>query len=309
MSNGQIGSAVEQFPARGGPARSSHFHPSLLPHRRLSNGYPSDFALDLPATDLIHTFTCSMSSSHAQHWDPAQYAEHARFVSDLGIPVMELLAPKPGERILDLGCGDGALTLKLAKHGCTVVGVDSSPEMVAAAKSLGLTAQVMNGHTLPFTNKFDAVFSNAALHWMTHPKDVIASVWRALKPGGRFVGEFGGYGNVASIVTAIESALSSRGVAVATPWFFPRPEEYRGLLEDRGFAVESLALIPRPTPLPGDMGGWLQTFAQPYASALSATERPGFISQIVTALRPVLCDATGNWHADYVRLRFSATKP
>lgn len=250
-----------------------------------------------------------MSSSHAQHWDPAQYAEHARFVSDLGIPVMELLSPKPGDCILDLGCGDGALTLKLAKLGCTIVGVDSSPEMVTAAKSLGLNAQVMDGHTLPFTNEFDAVFSNAALHWMSHPKNVIASVWRALKPRGRFVAELGGYGNVANIITAIESALSSRGMTVANPWFFPRAEEYRGLLETMGFAVDSIALIPRPTPLPGDVRGWLETFAQPYTSALPATETGSFISEVVEVLRPVLCDATGNWHADYVRLRFSATKP
>jgi trans-aconitate methyltransferase len=243
------------------------------------------------------------------YWDPAQYAKHARFVSDLGMPVVELLAPKPGERILDLGCGDGALTIKLVELGCNVIGVDSSPGMIAAAKSLGLNAQVMDGQTLPFINEFDAVFSNAALHWMKNPEQVIAGVWRALNSGGRFVGEFGGYGNVAAIVAAIESALSSRGVAVATPWFFPRPEKYRGLLEDRGFAIESLTLIPRPTPLPADMGGWLQTFAQPYTSALPAPERPGFISEIVEALRPALCDAHGIWHADYVRLRFSATKP
>lgn len=249
-----------------------------------------------------------MSSSHTQHWDPTQYAEHARFVSDLGMPVMELLSPKPGERILDLGCGDGALTLKLAILGCTVVGINSSSEMVAAAKLLGLNAQVMDGQALPFTNEFDAVFSNAALHWMKNPEQVVAGVWRALKPAGRFVGEFGGYGNVGAIVTAIESFLSSRNVTVANPWFFPRPEEYRGLLEAMGFSVDSIALIPRPTPLPGDVGGWLETFAQPYTSALPATEKRSFISEIVEALRPVLCDAKGTWHADYVRLRFSATK-
>ena len=250
-----------------------------------------------------------MASSSAQHWNPAQYAEHARFVSDLGMPVLELLSPIPGERILDLGCGDGALTLKIAKLGCMVVGVDSSPEMVAATKSLGLNAQVMDGHTLPFINEFDAVFSNAALHWMTHPKDVIASVWRALNPGGRFVGEFGGRGNVATIITAIESALSSRGMTVANPWFFPCTEDYREFLEAIGFAVDNIALIPRPTPLPGDVSGWLETFAQPYTSALPTTETRGFIYEVVEVLRPVLCDVNGNWHADYVRLRFLATKP
>lgn len=250
-----------------------------------------------------------MASSHAQHWDPTQYAEHARFVSDLGMPVVELLAPKPGERILDLGCGDGALTLKLAKLGCTVVGVDASPEMVAAAQSLGLTAQVMDGQRLPFINEFDAVFSNAALHWMTRPKDVIAGVWRALTPGGRFVAEFGGEGNVATIIAAIEAALSSRGLTVASPWFFPRPEEYRGLLEAIGFEVNSMVLILRPTSLPGDMSGWLETFAQPYTVALPANQTGGFISEVVEALRPILCDTDGKWHADYTRLRLFATKP
>lgn len=156
-----------------------------------------------------------------QHWNPEQYAENARFVYDLGIPVVELLSPQLGERILDLGCGDGALTVKLLKLGCEVVGVDSSPEMVAAARALGLDARIMSGQTLQFDNEFDAVFSNAALHWMKEPETVIDGVWRALKPNGRFVGEFGGYGNVSAIVTAIESALTSRGLAVPSPWFFP----------------------------------------------------------------------------------------
>lgn len=254
-------------------------------------------------------FACSMSSSSAQQWDPKQYAENARFVSDLGMPVVELLSPKLGERILDLGCGDGVLTRKLVELGCTVVGVDSSADMIAAAKSLGLDVQVIDEQTLPFINEFDAVFSNAALHWMKNPEHVIAGVSRALKFGGRFVAEFGGYGNVATIVTAIESSLSSRGMTVANPWFFPRPEEYRGFLEAMGFSVDSIALFPRLTPLPGDMGGWIETFAQSYTSALPATETRGVICEVVEALRPVLCDADGNWQADYVRLRFSARKP
>ena len=250
-----------------------------------------------------------MSSSSLQHWDPAQYAENARFVSDLGLPVIELLSPQPGESILDLGCGDGTLTIRLVERGCHVVGVDASPDMIAAAQSLGLNVQVIDGQTLPFINEFDAVFSNAALHWMKHPEHVIASVWRALKPGGRFVGEFGGCGNVAAIIAAIEYVLSSRRVLVARPWFFPHPEEYKRLLESRGFSVDSMALMPRLTSLPGDMSGWLETFAQPYTSVLPATEKQGCISEIVETLRPVLCDAPGLWHADYVRLRFSATKP
>jgi trans-aconitate methyltransferase len=250
-----------------------------------------------------------MSSSNTQNWNPAQYGKNAKFVSDLGVSVVELLSPRSGERILDLGCGDGALTIKLVELGCTVVGVDSSAEMVNAAKSLGLDARVVDGQSLQFTNEFDAVFSNAALHWMKYPGSVISGVWHALKPRGRFVGEFGGYGNVAAIVTALESALSSRGMVVASPWFFPRPKEYSELLEARGFEVNTINLIPRPTLLPGDVGGWLETFAQPYTSALPAIDRRRFISEVVEALRKVLCDANGDWRADYVRLRFIATKP
>jgi trans-aconitate methyltransferase len=250
-----------------------------------------------------------MSSPHPQHWNPEQYEKNARFVSDLGMPVVALLSPQPGERILDLGCGDGALTRKLVELGCTVVGVDSSAEMIHAAQALGLDAHVAHGQSLVFDNEFDAVFSNAALHWMKDPEQVVTGVWRALKPGGRFVGEFGGYGNVATIVTALESALSARGMKAPNPWCFPRPEEYRNLLEIRGFEVRSIELIPRPTALPGDVGGWLETFAHPYTSRLPVADQQGCIAEVVEALRPVLCDANGEWKADYVRLRLSATKP
>jgi SAM-dependent methyltransferase len=250
-----------------------------------------------------------MTSSQAQHWNPEQYGKNARFVSDLGMPVVDLLSPQSGERILDLGCGDGALSLKLVELGCKVVGVDSSAEMIRAAHSIGLDAHVVDGQSLPYDNEFDAVFSNAALHWMKEPEKVIACVWRALRPGGRFVGEFGGYGNVATIVTALGSALAARGEAAPSPWYFPRPEEYRKLLEAHGFEVRDISLFPRPTLLPGDVGGWLETFAQPYTSALPVAERQALIAEVVEALHNVLCDASGDWKADYVRLRFAATKP
>jgi trans-aconitate methyltransferase len=161
-----------------------------------------------------------MSDSQSQQWNPVQYAENARFVSDLGMPVVALLSPQANEHILDLGCGDGALTIKLMQLGCNVTGVDSSPEMVNVAKLLGLNAYVMSGEALQFNNQFDAVFSNAALHWMKNPEAIIEGVWRALKPGGRFVAEFGGYGNVATIVNAIESALALRELPIKNPWFF-----------------------------------------------------------------------------------------
>jgi SAM-dependent methyltransferase len=245
-----------------------------------------------------------------QSWSPERYEKHARFVSDLGAPVVALLAPRPGERILDVGCGDGALTEKLAALGCDVVGVDSSPEQVAGACTRGLDCRVAGGEDLPFADEFDAVFSNAALHWMRRPDAVIAGVRRALKPGGRFVGEMGGHGCVGAIVGALTAALARRGVDAADyhPWYFPTVEDYRGRLVAHGFAVDSIELFPRPTPLPGDVVGWLETFAESFTAPLPAAERPAFLGEVRDALRPVLADADGNWTADYVRLRFAAVR-
>ena len=249
-----------------------------------------------------------MSSS--QTWDPERYARNARFVSDLGGPVVELLAPQSGERILDLGCGDGALTAKLVEMGCDVVGVDGSAAQVAAARARGLDCRVMDGEHLAFDAAFDAVFSNAALHWIKHADDVIAGVWRALRPGGRFVAECGGYGCVATIVHALERALEGRGIDVRSvnPWYFPTTEDYAGRLRARGFVVRSIALIPRPTPLPGDVTGWLETFAESFINALAPSERPAFLEEVKELLRPDLCDVERHWTADYVRLRFAAEK-
>ena len=245
-----------------------------------------------------------------QSWSPERYDKHARFVSDLGMPVVELLAPQPGERVLDLGCGDGALTAKLAALGCEVIGVDASPEQVAGARARGLDCRVASGEALAFTNEFDAVFSNAALHWMRQPDAVIVGVRRALKPGGRFVGELGGDGCVASIVAALTTAFARRGIDAAAynPWFFPTADDYRQRLESHGFNLDSIVLFPRPTPLPGDVTGWLETFAESFIAPLPATERPAFVAAVRKALRPVLADAAGNWSADYVRLRFAATR-
>jgi SAM-dependent methyltransferase len=169
----------------------------------------------------------------------------------------------------------------------------------------------MDGHALQFDREFDAVFSNAALHWMKQPALVVDGAWRALKPGGRFVGEFGGHGNVATVVAALEAALRERGIDAATfnPWYFPTDEEYRALLAARGFAVNTSTLFPRPTPLPGDVVGWLETFAQSFAAALASSARATFFDEVMESCRPKLCDSEGRWHADYVRLRFSATKP
>ena len=246
-----------------------------------------------------------------QTWDPDRYAQNARFVSDLGAPVLELLAPRSGECILDLGCGDGVLTAKLAAMGCNVIGGDASPAQVQATQKLGLEAYVLNGEQLSFDNQFHAVFSNAALHWMRNPDAVIDGVWRALRPGGRFVAEMGGVGCVEKIKRALVEALNRRGIdgQAAIPWYFPTVEDYSARLTTRAFFINYIALIPRPTPLPGDVTAWLETFAQNFTVTLPPADRPGYLAEVQQALRPALCDATGKWTADYVRLRFSATKP
>jgi trans-aconitate methyltransferase len=247
----------------------------------------------------------------SQHWDPDRYQRNAGFVPVLGAPVLELLAPQPGERILDLGCGDGALTERLVAAGARVIGVDSSAEQIAAARARGLDARVMSGEALTFEGGFEAVFSNAALHWMKQADAVIDGVWRALEPGGRFVAEMGGAGNVAAIMAALVAGLNRRGLdgAGAVPWFFPTPEDYRARLERRGFKVRSIGLIERPTPLPGAMAGWLETFAESFIRRLPERDRAGYIAEVEAALAPRLRDAQGQWSADYVRLRFAAEKP
>jgi trans-aconitate methyltransferase len=245
-----------------------------------------------------------------QTWDPDRYARNARFVSDLGAPVVELLAPRAGERILDLGCGDGVLSAKLAAMGCNVIGVDASPAQIQATQKLGVEAQVVDAEHLNFEAEFDAVFSNAALHWMRNPDAVINGVWRALRPGGRFVAEMGGYGCVETIKRALIEALNRRGIdgQAASPWYFPTVEDYYARLNSRGFTINYIALIPRPTPLPGDVTAWLETFAQSFTATLPSDERPVYLAEVQEALRPKLCDPHGKWTADYVRLRFSAQK-
>jgi SAM-dependent methyltransferase len=246
-----------------------------------------------------------------QTWNPERYIANARFVAELGAPVVELLDPKPGERVLDLGCGDGYLTAKLASLGCSVLGVDASAAQIEAARKLGLDARVADGHKLEFDSEFDSVFSNATLHWLKRPDEAIDGVWRALKPGGRFVAECGGDGCVAKIRAALDRALSRRGQDIDSlnPWYFATAEEYGERLRARGFLVESIAVFPRPTPLPGEVSAWLETFAENFMKDIPAGERSAFLAEVQEDLKPDLCDAQGKWTADYTRLRFRAVKP
>ena len=258
----------------------------------------------------------------SQNWSASAYAANAHFVPALGQPVLDLLRPQPGERILDLGCGDGVLTEKLVALGGRVIGIDSSPDMFAAARQRGVDARTMDARSLTFENEFDAVFSNAALHWVKDDPDApIAGAFRALVPGGRFVGELGGHGCVAAIAVALMVALERRGIPDAPswiPWYFPTVDEYETRLRRAGFVPQSVQLIPRPTPLPTGMRGWLETFANPFCAALAPAaptqpaptqnERDDFLDEVTVLLKPVLCDSKGRWTADYMRLRFAAIK-
>ena len=252
-----------------------------------------------------------MARGSPQLWDLGQYARTARFVSDLGAAVLELLEAAPGKRILDLGCGDGALTEKLVQTGCRVTAVDASAEQVEAARARGLDARVADATRLDFDNEFDAVFSNAALHWVTSPDLAIAGIHRALKPGGRFVAEFGGAGNITSVCRAIESSLARRGIdsLERNPWDFPTCEEYRARLERHGFVVDVVARVDRPTTIPGDLAEWLELFAQPFFAGLTAADRDGVIADIRESLRGRLQDDRGVWTVEYVRIRVRARKP
>jgi SAM-dependent methyltransferase len=254
------------------------------------------------------THSMSRAAVTTQTWNVRTYDENARFVSDLGAPVLALLAPRPGERILDIGCGDGVLTKKIADAGCEVVGLDASEEMVCAARALELEAIVGSAEDMDFVASFDAVFSNAALHWMKNADRVIGAVAKALRPGGRFVAEMGGHRCVRTIQDALVEELDRRGHdgVSAVPWYFPTPEDYAARLTASGFEVPYIELIPRPTALPGDVMGWLTTFSLIFTARLPEAERPGYLEAVRERIKPRLCDAQGRWTADYVRLRFEA---
>ena len=252
------------------------------------------------------------SAKTGQTWNTEAYAANGRFVATLATEVVTLLNPQPGEHILDLGCGDGALTEQLAGTGAIVTGVDSSPTMLAAARERNLNVELYNATELPYQHQFDAVFSNAALHWITGisgQRSALAGIHRALRPTGRFIAEMGGQGNIAAIRTALQATLGSFGIDAeqAAASFYPSPAIYRRLLEEAGFAIQSINLIPRPTPLPNGMESWLNTFRNGVLDQLNPTDRAEAITNTIALLEPILRDADGNWIADYVRLRFHAT--
>lgn len=245
-----------------------------------------------------------------QKWDADQYINHASFVPELGNPVVKLLNPRRGETILDLGCGDGTLTLKIAEAGATVHGIDSSESMIGAAQKKGISATVGHGENLNFNHQFDAVFSNAALHWMKDYHAVINGVSRSLKNNGRFVGEFGGQGNIKALIEAMQTIFEHHPEfgEFKPSWFFPSATEYQQALESAGFQVSYIELIPRPTSLKTGVREWLKIFARHITQGLNQEQKETFYQEAETLLKPILYTEKDGWIADYVRLRFAAYK-
>ena len=247
----------------------------------------------------------------AQIWDTQAYEKNGAFVHRLAGGVLEWLDAKPAETVLDLGCGDGQLTQRIASTGASVIGVDASPEMVAAARSRGILADEASAEALPYPeSSFDAVFSNAALHWVRDQDAMMSQVRRVLKQGGRFVAEMGGHGNIAAIRVALMAVLARHGHADREDGvnYYPTPDAYARRLVRQGFHVERIALIPRPTPLAeSGMAAWLRTFRRGVLDGLPEPIREPVVEETVALLAPVLRDEDGAWTADYVRLRFIAT--
>jgi len=250
-----------------------------------------------------------MLESQVNSWNSQRYNKHASFVSDLALPVVDLLAPKENEEILDLGCGEGTLACEIQKSGAKVMAVDLSDAMVESAKAKGIDAHVMSITELPFQNNFDAIFSNAALHWVKESEKAVKKIYEALKTDGRFVAEFGGYANVKTVVEAMQKVFESHknfGV-FENPWYFPSEAEYKKLLESHGFLVEYIELIPRATPV-DDIANWLDLFANGVTRHLNNNEISLFKEEVQSLVEKKLYDENKGWHVDYVRLRVKAVK-
>lgn len=260
-----------------------------------------------------------MTINPSSRWSPADYASNAAFVPALGAAALETLAPRPGELILDLGCGDGVLSERIVAAGARVIGLDASPEMVEAARRRGVDAFVADAQALGLAGQalrfgqFDAAFSNAALHWMLDPDAVAAGIYAVLKAGGRFVGEMGGRGNIAALRAGIRDELTERGYPVPPedPQWYPTVEEFVRLYGCAGFTQIQAHLIARPTPLPTGVAGWVRTFRSGWleVAQVPEAERDRVAAAIEARLRPLLQQPDGSWLADYVRLRFSMRKP
>lgn len=242
-------------------------------------------------------------------WNADNYNKHADFVSNLAFPVVDLLNPKENERILDLGCGDGTLAVEIEKFNTKVIAVDLSESMVEKTKEKGIEAYVMSATELPYEKEFDALFSNAVLHWVKEPETAISKISNALKANGRFIAEFGGYGNIKYLTDAMQEVFDRNKEygEFNNPWYFPKDTDYKQILEENGLKVEYIELIPRPTKI-DDIANWLDIFANGIVSHLSEEQQSYFKQEVREILKPKIYSDKDGWVADYVRLRLKATK-
>lgn len=260
-----------------------------------------------------------MNLNPASCWSPSDYATNAAFVPALGDGALALLAPQPGEMILDIGCGDGTLTRRIMDAGARVIGLDASEPMVEAARAKGVDAFVADAQALGLDEQaerfgqFDAAFSNAALHWMLDPDAVASGVFKVLRPGGRFVGEMGGEGNIALLRGGIRAELGARGYPVPAedPQWYPSVEEFVRLYSCAGFTQIQAQLVARATPLATGIAAWVKTFRAGWLDVAQVPRgaRDEVAEAIEARLAPALRLPDGSWFADYVRLRFSMRKP
>jgi trans-aconitate methyltransferase len=254
------------------------------------------------------------NTSIPNNWNTALYEDKHAFVWQYGENLLQFLNPQPGESILDLGCGTGQLTEKIAQAGAEVMGIDQAPAMIEKARENypHIRFDVANAKNFHVDKPLDAVFSNAVLHWVKEADEAIASIHQSLKPGGRFVAEFGGKGNVQAIATALESALEAINISpqALNPWYFPSIGEYASLLEQQGFDVTNAILFARPTPLTegeAGMANWIKMFASTFLTGLSSEQQIQIIRVVEEYLKPTLYQE-GTWTADYRRIRIVAIK-
>jgi SAM-dependent methyltransferase len=249
--------------------------------------------------------TAAHDATSTSKWDAKDYARVGGFIAELGQAALDLLDPQPGERILDVGCGEGTLTRKIVARGASVLGIDNSPEMIAAARAAGIDAVLMDAADMPLSAEFDAAFSNAALHWVLEKERAARAIFRALKPGGRFAGEMGGEGNLQTLREALDEELIIRGYVApveASNWY-ASPEEFAAVYENAGFGEIDARLIERPTPIEHGVAAWVTTFRKGWLDRAQVPEDER------AEIGAAVADRIGSDVADYVRLRFIMRKP